>query len=121
MAGGAFLFLLARYRSPFAKGNARPRRRRANGESRSELYQHHEVGHPMFPPASQPAHAPVVKPGSQLHWRAKAQEFRFHLHVVPRRLFYEGGCQEKKLLLRVGPSEIRVASSPTLDSFTKSL
>jgi len=62
-------------------------RRRAMEESRSQSYQHHEVGHPVFPPASQPAHAPVVKPGAQLYRRAKPQEFRFHLCVVPRLLY----------------------------------
>lgn len=34
-------------------------------------------------------------------------------------LFYKGGCQEKRLLLRAGPGEIRLASSPTLHVFTK--
>jgi hypothetical protein len=47
----------------------------------------------------------------------KGRILRSSDQVAP--LFYEGGCQEKKILLRTGPGEIRLASSPTLHAFTK--
>src|SRR5712691_4781371 len=44
-------------------------------------HHHHQVEHSVFGPASQPAHAPVVEPGAQRNRCAKAEIFRFHLHV----------------------------------------
>lgn len=38
-----------------------------------------------------------------------------HIVLIRKDLvFYEGGCQEKKILLRAGPGAIGLASSPTL-------
>ena len=45
-------------------------------------HQHHQIMQPMSAPATQPTHTPVIKQGSQLHRRAKPQEFRFHPHVI---------------------------------------
>src|SRR5437879_6896018 len=45
-------------------------------------HQHHQIVHPVFTPATQPAHAPVAKPGAQRHRGTKAKVFGFHLHVI---------------------------------------
>ncbi len=54
----------------------------AKGRSGFDPHQHHQVEHPVFGPAPQPTHAPVVEPGAQRNRCAKAKVFRLHLHVV---------------------------------------
>ena len=56
--------------------------RSAKSRSGFDPHQHHEVEHPMFGPATQPAHAPVVEPGAQRNRSAKAKVFRFNLHAI---------------------------------------
>jgi len=52
-----------------------------------------------------------ITAGRSRHSAGSAERLRCRRQASP--LFYKGGCQEKKLLLRVGAGEIRMASSPT--------
>src|SRR5271155_255267 len=45
-------------------------------------YQHHQIIQPVFSPAAQPTHPPIVKPRAHRHRSAKAKVLRFNLHVV---------------------------------------
>src|SRR5712692_12114085 len=51
------------------------------GMSGFDPHHHHEVEHSGFSPATYPTHAPVVEPGAQRNRCAKAEIFRFYLHV----------------------------------------
>jgi hypothetical protein len=44
-------------------------------------HQHHQIVKPLFGPATQPTHSPLIEPGTQRHRSAKAKVFRFYLHT----------------------------------------
>ena len=61
---------------------------------RSGLYphHHHQIEHPMFSPAAQPADLPVVEARAQRHRSAKPQVFRFQFHGFPIPLWSTHSC-----------------------------
>ena len=60
---------------------------RAYRLSACDPHQHHQIIHPVFTPAAQPAHVPVAEPGAQCHRSAKAKVLRLHLHAASRHSF----------------------------------